>query len=514
MEQRAETVEGASGARAGTVLGAGVDERLRLFAWAHGENRHVYLSVLRVFDAAHEAYRFQLRPNEVADALADDTVVGDHHNVGADLDDLVRHLDALHDWGVLERAQDTGRVRSIAEYRRRRPVYQLTELGYRAWRAVDGVLRAHPGEGQLQRFAFSAICDDLASLADANRRGDAVAVTRYLHQLDSVFTDMADRAAQFYVMLGQLTQQSDVEPEIFLDYKDRLVAHLQDFLGELQRYRPLVVRAIEAVEATDAAAMIERAAEADDAPFLTPVERAERWQRRWDGLVSWFRAVPGLRARCAADELERTTATAIAELAALLRHLTQSRSRGISRDAELAHLAAWIAAAPDDRHATALFQAAFALSPARHLSVIDADAEPVPASVSWWDAEPVEVAGTLRTRGTGPRPGRPAPLPDDSAGRRLAEHRHADQRGVESRAAAALATVDLDAGELGDAQLRLLLRLLTRALRTGVTVSGTATSVTSGPVVLKLRPSDRCTTVRAEAGTLTLDGLDLELARA
>jgi hypothetical protein len=81
------------------------------------------------------------------------------------------------DWGVLDRSQDSGRVSSIAEYRRRASVYQLTELGFLAYGAVERVVSARPDDAQLKAIALGTILEDLAALADANLAGDPVPST-------------------------------------------------------------------------------------------------------------------------------------------------------------------------------------------------------------------------------------------------------------------------------------------------------------------------------------------------
>ncbi|MDZ7732579.1 MAG: DUF2397 family protein [Acidimicrobiia bacterium] len=141
--------DGASRPAASLLGDLSDDERLRLFGWAAAEDRRLYLAILRAFERARESYTVQLRPPELADALADGPAAA------LDADGLVRHLDYLADAGVLERSQDAARVASVEDYKRRRPVYQFTELGWRAFRNVDEVLRARPGEGQLQRVRCS-----------------------------------------------------------------------------------------------------------------------------------------------------------------------------------------------------------------------------------------------------------------------------------------------------------------------------------------------------------------------
>src|SRR5690349_14616287 len=83
----------------------GLDDRLRLFTYVTTENRTVYLWLLRAFDAARDNYHVLLHTTEVAAALA---VLASAHPDCPSPDDLElpRLLDALVEWGVLDRAQD------------------------------------------------------------------------------------------------------------------------------------------------------------------------------------------------------------------------------------------------------------------------------------------------------------------------------------------------------------------------------------------------------------------------
>jgi uncharacterized protein (TIGR02677 family) len=482
-------------------------ERLRLFAWATRPEHKRYLAVLRALDRLRASYTARARPIDVAEALGE-------ASAGEELDDLVRLLDQLADDGMLDQSHDAGRVTSVAEYRRRRPVFQFTEVGYRAYRSVEDILGFQPGESSLRRLALVAIAEDLLELAEANEAADAVRVHRLLHQLDLVFTDMADQAANFYVLLGQLTQQHEAEPEVFLELKDRLLAYLREFLAELQRCRPLVASSIARVEATGVDELIERVVEADDAPFLSPVERRNRWRVRWDGLVGWF-VGDGTRAPAAA-ELDRATTRAIADLAALLRRLTEVHGRGLSRAAELEHLAGWLAAVPSDDAATALFGAAFGLAPVRHLSIGTEEVDRDTPSTSWWTGEPVVVPATLRERGKHPGPAPPQPLPDLTLARQRARLQHEARQANEAAAVSALRDGGISGRVLEAGELRVLLTLLDRALRARVPVSGTVAHADGrlGPLRIRLAPSDGDTVVKTVHGVLTLQGLAVEVLAA
>src|SRR6202035_1375966 len=121
------------------------------------------------------------------------------------------------------------RAGSLAKYRNRQSVYQFSELGYRAYTAVEDVLRARVRDANLSRLVFSDILEDLRALHAATRDADADQVYRRLSRLDTVLDDMSRRAAQFHLTLGEIMRSTDTSPETFLKYKNALLTHMTDF---------------------------------------------------------------------------------------------------------------------------------------------------------------------------------------------------------------------------------------------------------------------------------------------
>lgn len=416
-----------------------LDDRLRLFHFAAAtEHRMAYLWLLRAFDRGRASYQVLLHTVDVGEQLA---VLRAEHPEAPDPAELElpRLLDALVDWGNLHRSQDGARAATVQEYRQRHSVYQFTEAGYRAYRAVEQVLGASLAETSLSRLVFADILADLHALGAALAAGDAEEVYRKLSRLDGVLADMAQRAARFYLMLGDLARTNDTSPEVFLAHKDALLAHLHDFQLELTRYQPRLRAGVEQVESGGAARLVELAARADERLFRSPAERLEDWRGRWAGLRAWFAppgfdpADPGRRSE--SDRLADATVAAIGDVLALLRRLTESRRGGVSRESQLRHLAAWFTACPGDAAAHALFGAAFGLTAPRHVAVAHPDGDAVPTRRSWWEAPAVELSRTLVERGREPGTGRPAPVDRADVGRaQLRARQLAQER--ERRAAA------------------------------------------------------------------------------
>jgi Protein of unknown function (DUF2397) len=231
-----------------------IDERLDLLRWVAAPERNLYLVILGVFDAAKAGYDIQLRPNDVLAALA---------ATGAEVDPvgLGRHLDSLHQWRVLERSFDASRVSSIEEYRRRRPVFQFTELGERAYSGVRQLLDVQPGQGRLQRFALREIAEQLDVLCQAEVVADGERALAALNRIDLVLTQLTDLAGQFYVLVGVMTQEVEVNAGRFVEMKDLLLGHLYEFLQDLHRWTPIVQQGITGVEALGTDQMLRRVAD-------------------------------------------------------------------------------------------------------------------------------------------------------------------------------------------------------------------------------------------------------------
>ncbi|HLS76828.1 MAG TPA: TIGR02677 family protein [Nocardia sp.] len=487
------------------------ERRLRLFSFSTADKRADYLRVLRAFDSARAAYVVLLHADDVAEWVRR---CGGGQLSAAEAAPL---LDQLHRWGVLERSYDGTRAATLAEYRNRHYVYQFTQPGFQAFRAVADVLDARGEEASLSRLVLPELLADLEALARANRAGDAELVYRTLRRLDTALSDLAGRAAHFYLSLGDLLRTTEVTPESFLAHKDTLLAHMREFGMDLARFAPGLATAIAAVEETGVEAMLARAARCDERVLVSAADREADWRARWRGLRGWFvpaeGAADGSGAATEAERLREATMSAIAAVLALLRRVTETRRGGVSRESALRHLAAWFTAAPSTESAHALFDAVFGLGRPRHLAMEHPDADLVPPSRSWWEAPPLEIARTLAETGRPPAAAAPGRIQRDQASvRRLREAQLATQR-ARAEAARALAGADVHERVLDDRETEVLLRLLDAASTAWVPVSGrvAGTSGSDSGVTLTVSEHAGSTVVRTTRGLLHLNNRRLEV---
>jgi uncharacterized protein (TIGR02677 family) len=495
-----------------------VSDRFRLFNFTRRDDQVAYLWVLRALDRLRGLHQLQAHTDEVAAALGE--LAAAHGEVPRLESGLREKLDALAEDGMLHRLEDASRAGSLARYRNRQSVYQFSELGYRAFTAVEDVLSVRIRDTNLSRLVFSDILDDLRALAAAARVHDREQVYRRLSRLDTVLDDMSRRAAQFHLTLAEIMRSTDTSPEVFLRYKTALLTHMTDFMAELDRYLPRLAAAVAEVEAAaDGDGMLRLAAEADERPFLGRDELLDDWRHRWAALRVWFAEDPAAEdpaAESRAEGLRTATRAAVSAVIALLRQVTEAQRGGVNRSSQLRHLAEWVFNAPDEEAACALMSGAFNLRSARHLGGAHDDAEQISGRAAWWDAPGVEISVTLFRRGKAPTPGVPQPARTNPAVKAELRRRQAAERQAELQAAQRLRDAGAHGRVLDDAETKVLLRLLTLATEARTVVAGRLASGSGGNDVLTMRliPNDAGSAVQTENGVLHLPGFELRLEAA
>jgi len=501
-----------------------VSDRFRLFNFTRRDDHVAYLWVLRALDRLRGVHQIQAHPDDVAAALAE--LAAAYDEVPRLDGGLREKLDALAEDGVVHRLEDASRAGSLARYRNRQSVYQFSELGYRAFAAVEDVLSARIRDSNLSRLVFSDILDDLRALAAATRRQDQEQVYRRLSRLDTVLDDMSRRAAQFHLTLGEIIRSTDTSPDTFLRYKNALLTHMTEFMAELDRYLPRLAAAVAEAESPagtrDPDAMLRLAAEADERPFLGRDELLDDWRRRWAALRAWFAqdiaadTAGGPAERARAEGLRTATRAAVSAVIALLRQVTETQRGGVNRSSQLRHLAEWVFNTADEGAARALMSAAFNISSARHLGGAHDDAEQISSRAAWWDAPGVEISVTLFRRGKAPTPGVPQPARANPAIKAELRRRQAAERQAEREAAQHLLRSGAHERVLDDAELKVLLRLLTLATEARTVVAGRVASGSGGNDVLTMRliPDEAGSSVQTRNGVLHLAGVRLQLEPA
>nr|WP_289009686.1 TIGR02677 family protein [uncultured Thermomonospora sp.] len=483
----------------------------RPFAHLDSPSAPLYRRVMRAFMDNKRRFVVHLRPEDVVEALRQDG--GPPVSAEAIGDALAR----LAEWGNLRADPDTGRVTTVEDFYRARYLYQLSREGEAAERALEVYEKEIGRRGELQAVALEDLRVRLRSLRELAERSDPdpAIVHSLLLEISGRLDSLAANASAFMGSLQRTIDLQDIDEEVFLAYKDRLITYLERFVSEL------VVKAHDIAatlrELTDVTALLRLAAEreaadvapgADDDPSADPaVGKLRQWQERWTGLRSWFlgdRAHPSQAAL-----LRQRTRQAILDLLAAVGVLVERRAGRSDRSADFRELARWFAQAPTEEDAHRLWRAAFGLSPARHHTA-PSDAESVPAATRWADAPPVEIAPRLRATGHYQRRGRAARVRDRSIEKAYLARQLAAERAQAEAARRRLATgrpvLLSELGALDREEFGLFLRLLGEALSAGPPGADGVirTQTADGALELVLRPvgGGRTAAIATEDGTM------------
>ncbi|MFD7706103.1 TIGR02677 family protein [Streptomyces sp. NPDC059786] len=465
------------------------------FAHLTAPNAALYRQVMRTFLVAKERFAVHLRPEDVYAAL-------DATSRPADVEAVAKALDSLVGWGNLRADPDHARVTAVEDFYRRRFIYQLTRAGEAAEVALGTYDEVLGRRGELQAVALHDIVTQLRALLviAAEDEPDPAKAYVALSVLTARFTDLADNARAFMGSLQRTIDLHDIEVEVFLAYKDRLIQYLERFIQDLITLGGRIALLIGELEDQGRVGPLLRLAAGREAADAAPGEAEhaeaaayERCAGRWSGLAQWFVSEEGRESQ--ARLLRGRALGAIPQLLAVVRQLNERRAGRSDRSADFRTLARWFAQAPDDAARHRLWRVAFGLYSSRHLTV-DADtlaertAAPEPASTPWGEARPLRISPQLRRTGSYERRGKPRRVADrGEAKRRLAEiaaRQTAEVREARERLATGGPVRLSRLGDLDPAAFRLFLGLLGDALATW-RPGMTTTVATSGDGSMEIR---------------------------
>jgi uncharacterized protein (TIGR02677 family) len=443
-----------------------------LFRHVSADKAAQYRAIMDTFAAAKRQFRLQLRPDEVQLEAAWPGPV-------PSLDDIQGALSQLAAWGNLEAQPDTSRVLNIEDFYRARYLYRLSLGGEAVEAALFTFAHTLSRQSELQTVALEDILTQLnALLALADEASpDPAKVHGVLRDLVRVFEGLADNAQAFMAGVARTIELQQADVQAVIAFKQRLIDYLQRFVGDLVSRSGAIASRVAKLDGQiepllSIAAQRERrdaAPGGEDQQQAALALRLAPWRERWRGLVRWFISEGHIQAQ---SELLRAKArAAIPQLLAAVATLTERRNGRSDRSADFRILARWFAETPSEDDAHRLWRAAFALHPARHLSLQSGDAilqANLPASTPWAEAPAVAIHPRLREQGEIlPRGAPPHVRERDAERARLASYVAAERAQIDAALSLLATGRTMRLSELGVLEpeaFRLFLALLGEAL--------------------------------------------------
>lgn len=493
-----------------------LDARVRLEAlrYASGEEAATYIAIMRLFTGEIASLLSDQSATEIATTLTEQGFEIDTDTVDDRLSYLVEH-------GNLARSPREVEARSLREYLQNRARYQLTQRGEMVHRFVEELLGHTDTAREVSTEMLGGILAGLTELGRLDEAAIASAdpdeLARAIGTLFAQFERLVSSTRDFYTYLSQVLVRYDLDRDEFQAFKTVLLDYLQRFVDEIGRHMPQLSDVLVRVEPRVPALC----ARANSGARLQGVDGsvARRTQgldpADWTGLHAWF--VGGAGRDSDAAGVRRLATDAMRALLVNLRRIAGGR-REQSRYGDLLTLARWFDTADDDT-AHALWAAAFGLYSCRHLAfAADDDADPVPATASWWRTPSADVPVALRRHGARTIRGRSGRRDDYSTAKaaRIAERERAERDRAAALAEIARHRGDLGAIRLSDRSRAVLLDLYSRAMvGNGRPLGDGATATTevtaAGWRLVVRRTPGEGTVVTSPAGRLEMCDLTLSV---
>ena len=362
---------------------------MKVFLYGTTEKASLYRAIMDVFIESKERFVFQLRSEQVFDALQRNAFPEMPQQTEVD-----SALVQLCEWGNLLAQADTTNVGSVEDFYNQRQTFEMTTDGEAAERAL-AVFNATSGcKGKLQGSGVADIRIVLQELKQLSREPepDAGQIHRNLLALHTLVEDLSATAQTFVSTSERRIGLPPPEARRLADYGQR-------FVSELVLEADHICEAIRAIEEAGFERLLQAVADRSIRGSVGGTQEAvpdsSQWRSHWERLRHWFISQPNLPSN--AERLRERARASIPALLSIVTRFNDQRIHRIDRSNDFRVLARWFAQAGSDAEAHLLWRAAFGLCSARHLiindeTLDDRESQEVPSTASWLDAPPLRLS--------------------------------------------------------------------------------------------------------------------------
>lgn len=194
------------------------------------ENAGRYRSILRFFYLQHEKLRHYLYPEDVLAHLKEDVYFEEYTEAQLQAD-----LKQLCDWNNLIPRQETGRVLTIEDFKKKRYRYQCTPYTIEIERMVE---RLHAlGEsfgGSLEATLFERLLAALRHFSEERGSASGAEFNQTWEDVYACFRKLVEQASDYIAYLKSEKVEECMKSEAFLTYKDAFAEYIRRFILGLQ----------------------------------------------------------------------------------------------------------------------------------------------------------------------------------------------------------------------------------------------------------------------------------------
>lgn len=349
------------------------------------EKSDKYRAILRYFYIQHERLREFLFPEEVY-AYLKQSPYFEHY----ELEELHGDLAALVKWGNLRAQQESGKVKTIEEFKKKRFRYQITPYTVEFERML--IRFEHQSEqfgGSLEKSQFERMYQILQQIKDSTDQSPEHCAQLW-DDLFTYFKKTSQNTSDYFAYLRSEDASEHMKSEAFFVYKDQFTRYLRDFVIHLQRTSAAIQEIMLTMTREEMHAFFEKVAQHEEQVFRferlgEKSDHVRELEATWLNIKAWF-----LGDETGESQYENVlvqTNEAIRRVTRIIQRLGERRMLLRSRKEDYLHLAEWFIRLPSMEEAHKLSSVVFGLTHTKHLYSDHIPTENIYTDV--WEEEPM-----------------------------------------------------------------------------------------------------------------------------
>lgn len=365
------------------------------------ENAWRYRAILRFFYEQHERMRHFLFPEDVFAFLKEHEPFKEYT-----MDMLTSDLEQLVKWNNLIARQETGKVRTIEEFKKKRFRYQCSPYTVEMERMVKALEKIGDSfGGSLEKTLFDRLYESIKKVFDAYIKDDFSSLHdeecyRMWEDIFDYFKKLIQNSADYIAYLNSENIEERMMTDAFLSYKDALTEYLRDFIISLQKTSLQIETLLKNLKEEAVLQLIKRVVDYKKRiPRIEGVaESNEELEKElidsWGSLKEWFLGRDGEESEL--QRLELKTNETIRKMTRFAQRLGERHHNFRSRKKDYLHLAEWFGRMDDLNEAHLLSATVFGVFHTRHLFADVKSTEDIYRDI--WEEAPTFITIKPRVR--------------------------------------------------------------------------------------------------------------------
>lgn len=334
-------------------------------AYLTADKSDKYRAILRFFYIQHERLREFLLPEEIHAHMKQSPFFESY-----DIDELHSDLASLVKWGNLRAQQESGKVKTIEDFKKKRFRYQITPYTVEFERMlIRFEQQAEQFGGSLEKTHFERMHQTLVRIQQASAdSGEDCA--QLWDDLLTYFKKITQNTSDYFAYLRSEDASEQMKSEVFFLYKDQFTRYLREFIIHLQRMAASIQDVMLSMTREQMRIFFEKVARHSEKVFRferlgETADQIEELEATWMNVKAWF--LGDETGESQYENVLEQTNEAIRRMTRVIQRMGERSQLLRSRKEDYLHLAEWFLRLPTLEDAHKLSAVVFGLTHTRHL---------------------------------------------------------------------------------------------------------------------------------------------------